>query len=129
LLDLLYSSTPEMANAINTATITPITVGDQNPPDEVVVGGKVTNPFPEPEPPEPPDDEPPEEEPPEDEEPEFGVGEADDVLPPITVNDAPAWLPRPSVAVTVESPPLQSPTVIDSVKSPFVSVALTYPNN
>ena len=115
-----------MANAINTAAIMPITVGDQNPPeDEVVIGGKVTNPFPEPDPPEPPDDEPPE-----DEDPVFGVGDADDARPPITVKVVPAFLPEPSVAETGEAPEGQSLlTVTARVKPPFESVALQYPNN
>jgi hypothetical protein len=75
----------------------PITTGDQNPPDdEVVVGGKVGNPFPLPFPFEPPLLlEPPLLEPPLFEDPE-GVGDEDEAVPPITVNAAPAELSSPS---------------------------------
>jgi hypothetical protein len=41
LLDLLYRSVPETANATNTATIIPITIGEKNPDEEVEVGEKV----------------------------------------------------------------------------------------
>jgi hypothetical protein len=98
------------ANATKSATITPITKGDQNPDEEVEVGGKVGTvlllpfpllllfplpllfPFPLllPFPLLFPVD------------PEFGVGE--DETPPITVKVVAALLPLPSVADTVDIP-------------------------
>lgn len=81
----------------------PITVGDQNPLGEVVVGANVGNPFPLPFPFEPPLLL----EPPLFEEPE-GVGDDDAAVPPITVKVVAAVLPAPSVAETGDSPEGQS---------------------